>query len=52
MIAEGELGLPAQVWQDLGRRGSHAALQLAVRSVILRGLTFVGTITLARLLSP
>ncbi len=37
---------------ELGRRGSHAALQLAVRSVILRGLSFVGTIVLARLLDP
>ena len=42
----------AQVWQELGRRSSHAALQLAVRSLILRGLTFVGTIILARLLDP
>ena len=39
-------------WRDLGQRGTHAALQLAVRSVILRGLTFIGTITLARLLAP
>jgi teichuronic acid exporter len=53
MIEEAtESGLSAQVWQDLGRRGSHAALQLAIRSVILRGLTFIGTIVLARLLSP
>jgi O-antigen/teichoic acid export membrane protein len=42
----------AAIWQELGQRGSHAALQLAIRSVILRGLTFVGTITLARLLAP
>jgi teichuronic acid exporter len=41
-----------RLWQELGRRGSHAALQLAVRSVILRGLSFVGTVILARLLSP
>ena len=42
----------AHVWQELGRRSSQAALQLAVRSVILRGLTFIGTIALARLLAP
>ncbi len=42
----------AQLWHDLGRSSTHAALQLAIRSVILRGLTFVGTIVLARLLSP
>jgi teichuronic acid exporter len=43
---------PARLWQELGRRGSHAALQLAIRSVILRGLTFIGTVILARLLAP
>lgn len=42
----------ARRWQELGRRGSHAALQLAVRSVVLRGLSFIGTIVLARLLVP
>jgi O-antigen/teichoic acid export membrane protein len=47
-----EPGAEAAIWQELGRRGSHAALQLAIRSVILRGLTFIGTIALARLLAP
>jgi teichuronic acid exporter len=42
----------AEIWRELGQRGSHAALQLAIRSLILRGLTFVGTIVLARLLAP
>ena len=37
---------------DLGRRGAHAALQLTARSLAMRGLTFVGTLALARLLVP
>lgn len=43
---------PARIWQELGQRGSHAAMQLAIRSVIMRALTFAGTIVLARQLAP
>jgi O-antigen/teichoic acid export membrane protein len=45
-------GGPGQSWTELGRRGSRAALQLAVRSVLLRTTTLAGTVLLARLLSP
>jgi teichuronic acid exporter len=54
---EPELGAADQgdlddAWLELGRRGSRAALQLALRSAVLRAVTFLGTIGLARLLSP
>ena len=39
-------------WNELGRRGARAALQLAARSLAMRALTFVGTLVLARLLVP
>ena len=42
----------SDAWLELGRRGSRAAFHLALRSAVLRGLTFIGTIALARLLSP
>jgi PST family polysaccharide transporter len=39
-------------WNELGRRGARAALQLAARSLAMRALTFLGTLLLARLLVP
>jgi O-antigen/teichoic acid export membrane protein len=42
----------SDLWHDVSRRGSHAAMFLATRTVLLRGLTFAGTIVLARLLAP
>jgi hypothetical protein len=31
--AETEPGADTRIWQELGQRGSHAALQLAIQSV-------------------
>jgi O-antigen/teichoic acid export membrane protein len=42
----------SETWQELRRRGTQAALQLAIRSLILRAVTLVGTVILARLLAP
>ena len=39
-------------WQEVGRRGTRGALQLAVRGLLLRILTFLGTLVLARILAP
>ena len=39
-------------WQELGRLGTKAASQLAVRTIAVRGLSFLGTLALARLLDP
>ena len=39
-------------WQELGHRGTRAAAQLAVRSVVLRAASLAGTLALARLLTP
>jgi PST family polysaccharide transporter len=36
----------------LGRRGRTAVLQLLARTVVMRGLSLVGTIVLARILAP
>lgn len=37
---------------DVGRRGRNAALQLLARTLLVRGITVVGTIALARILRP
>jgi O-antigen/teichoic acid export membrane protein len=44
--------MPEDSWHELGRRGTQAAVQLAVRSLLVRGLALAGTLVLARLLSP
>ncbi len=38
--------------EEIGRRGGRAVAQVLGRTVIVRGLTFAGTVVLARLLSP
>ena len=39
-------------WQELGRLGTKAASQLAMRTIAVRGLSLLGTLALARLLDP
>jgi O-antigen/teichoic acid export membrane protein len=37
---------------DVARRGRNAVVQLGIRTLVMRGVTVLGTIVLARLLSP
>jgi O-antigen/teichoic acid export membrane protein len=45
-------GVVGLEWHEVGRRGTRGALQLAVRGLLLRILTFLGTLVLARILVP
>jgi O-antigen/teichoic acid export membrane protein len=48
----GSPGTAGLEWREVGRRGARGALQLAVRGLLLRILTFLGTLALARILAP